>query len=76
MASSQVTYLGFVTSSQHERGQVLCDHCDAVNTVLVNLMGPKVTDVIMKRVKAALHDPPTDNFDRTHSLDCAIREHR
>jgi len=51
----------------------MCDHCDAVYAVLLNLVGQKVSDVIMKRVSAALHDPSSDKIDRSHSLDCALR---
>jgi hypothetical protein len=33
----------------------LCDHCDALERVLMDLTGPKVADVIMRRVKEKLH---------------------
>lgn len=33
----------------------MCDHCDALERVLMDLTGPKVADVIMRRVKEKLH---------------------
>lgn len=33
----------------------MCDHCDALERVLIDLTGPKAADVIMRRVKKELH---------------------
>ena len=50
----------------------VCDHCDTMDSVLVNLVGRKVTDVIMRRVKAELHNP-IDKSNQSTTIDCAIR---
>lgn len=33
----------------------MCEHCDALDKVLIDLTGPKVAAVIMKRVRERLH---------------------
>ena len=33
----------------------MCEHCDKVNEVLMELTGPKVAGVIMRRVDARVH---------------------
>lgn len=38
-----------------EKMSVVCDHCSAMEKVLTNLVGPKVSRVIMKRVENELH---------------------
>jgi len=49
---------------------VLCEHCDVLDSVLLNLVGRKVMGVIMKRVRAELH-APIDKLDPS-SIDCKI----
>ncbi len=48
----------------------MCDHCNVMDSVLMNLVGRKVTDVIMKNIAAELH-PPIDKLDPP-SIDCGI----
>ena len=38
-----------------EKTQVVCDHCSAMEKVLTDLVGTKVSRVIMKRVATELH---------------------
>lgn len=33
----------------------MCDHCDALEKVLTDLMGPKVANAVRKRVSRKLH---------------------
>lgn len=37
------------------RQQPVCEHCDALDEVLIELTGPKVAAVILKRVRERLH---------------------
>ena len=39
----------------------MCEHCDAVDSVLANVLGRKPTDVVMKRVRAKLHGPQLES---------------
>jgi hypothetical protein len=39
----------------------MCEHCDAVDAVLANVLGRKPTDVVMKRVRAKLHGAQLEN---------------
>ena len=34
----------------------VCEHCTVLDSILVSLVGRKVTDIIMKRVVAELHN--------------------
>jgi hypothetical protein len=35
----------------------MCEHCEAIDAILVNLFGRKSTDMVMKLVKAQVHGP-------------------
>ncbi len=48
----------------------MCDHCDVMDSILMSLVGRKVTDAIMKRVVAELHSP-TDKLE-SPSIDCGV----
>jgi hypothetical protein len=37
------------------RGQPLCEHCDVLDSVLKDLLGPQVASVIMTRVRPKMH---------------------
>jgi len=39
----------------------MCEQCDAVEGVLVSLMGAKPTAIVMKRIRARIHDAPMQN---------------
>jgi hypothetical protein len=49
----------------------VCDHCDVMDSVLLNLVGRKVTDVIMRRIVVELHHP-IDKLDDTPRIDCGM----
>ena len=52
---------------------VVCEHCTVLDAILVSLVGRKVTDVIMKRVIAELHNS-TDLQEPSsiNSINCAV----
>ena len=58
------------SSSHVEEDTVVCEHCNVLDSILMNLVGRKVTDVIMKRVTVELHHP-ADNL-KASSIDCTI----
>ena len=58
------------SSSPVGEDTVVCEHCDVLDSILMNLVGRKVTDVIMKRVMAELHNP-VDKLEAS-SIDCTI----
>jgi len=39
----------------------MCDHCDEVDALLADILGRKATDIVMKRIKAKLHDPKSES---------------
>ncbi len=49
-------------------GYNLCEHCDALAKIVTDLVGPKVSVVLMKRVNARMHpgneinDPKCDQI--------------
>jgi hypothetical protein len=52
----------------------VCEHCTVLDSILVSLVGRKVTDVIMKRVIAELHEP-IENLAEPSSINhinCAV----
>jgi hypothetical protein len=51
----KVSYIDKALLAALRRLQPVCDHCDALDEVLIDLTGPKVAAVIMKRVRAKLH---------------------
>ena len=35
----------------------MCEHCNSLESVLKEVVGPKVAEVLMKRVRSRMHDP-------------------
>jgi len=54
-------------------GTVVCEHCTVLDSILVSLVGRKVTDVIMKRVIAELHEAKNlTEPSSINSINCAV----
>jgi hypothetical protein len=45
-----------------EKRFIVCDHCDALESVLTDIVGDKVTRVLMKRVANELHGQVGSSF--------------
>ncbi len=50
-----VTYIGRIRAAAVRGRKPLCDHCDVLDEVLIDLTGAKVAAVIMRRVREKLH---------------------
>lgn len=44
--------------------EIVCDHCSALEKVLTDLVGLKVTHVIMRRVTVEVHGPSPTTFPK------------
>lgn len=47
------------------RRQPLCEHCDVLDSVLKDLLGPHVASVIVTRVRRKLHGQDEENPSST-----------
>jgi hypothetical protein len=70
MRSGNLFSLRYCTQTGEDTA--VCDHCDTMDSVLANLVGRKVTNVIMRKVKAELHNP-INRSNQSPMIDCAIR---
>ena len=53
----------------------MCEHCTVLDSILVSLVGRKVTDVIMKRVIAELHNSVNlPESSSINSINCAVTQ--